>query len=96
MLKYRKYLFLLKNKYFLVFLFMAFWLLFFDNNNLIHRVKSNIYLHELKSDKEYYLEKISETRQMKQELLTNKRTLEKFAREKYHMKKDDEEIFLVE
>lgn len=90
-----KYKWLLLNKYFLVGLFMFLWLMFFDQNNIINRVQSGMELQELKRDKLYYTEKIREIRKNKNELMSNTESLEKFAREKYRMKKDDEDLFIV-
>jgi cell division protein FtsB len=92
----KKIIFLLKNKYFLFFMVMFIWLMFFDRNNMIERVKTEMELNRLKKDKEYYLQQIDETNKMKEELFSNQNTLEKFAREKYLMKKDNEDIFLIE
>jgi cell division protein FtsB len=85
----------LKNKFFLAtFVFVA-WILFFDQNNLVERVKIIKQKHELKREKEYYIEKIkTDTRELN-ELRTDRENLEKFAREQYYMKKDGEDIFIV-
>lgn len=84
----------LKNKYILTTLIFIIWLLFLDNNNLLDRFD---YIHEynqLKSDQEYYLEKIKNDAKRMEELRTDKENLEKFAREQYLMKKENEDIFI--
>jgi cell division protein FtsB len=53
-------------------------------------------LRSLEDEKEYYQEKISEVEKDHQELTTNKELLEKFAREKYLMKKPTEDIFIIQ
>jgi len=53
-------------------------------------------LRALESEKEYYLQKIEEVKKDREELLTNKELLEKFARERYLMKKETEDIFIIE
>jgi len=53
-------------------------------------------LRSLENEKEYYQEKISEVGKDRQELTTNKELLEKFAREKYLMKKPTEDIFIIQ
>ena len=49
---------------------------------------------ELEDEKEYYLEKIQLTKVDLEELTSDMNSLERFAREKYLMKKDNEEIFV--
>lgn len=53
-------------------------------------------LGSLENEKEFYLEKIDEVEKDRTELMTNKELLEKFAREKYLMKKETEDIFIIE
>ncbi len=86
----------LRNKYILTFLIFVFWLLLFDQNNLAERRKSTSEYNQLLQEKEYYLKKIDEDRKRINELKTNTDNLEKFAREQYLMKKDDEDIFIIE
>ena len=50
----------------------------------------------LENEKEFYQEKIKEVEKDRAELMTNKELLEKFAREKYLMKKETEDIFIIE
>jgi cell division protein DivIC len=91
----KKILPFVKNKFVLAITFFVVWMLFFDQNNMIDRVKAIRQINQLKRDKVYYQEKIkSDSRKLK-ELRTDKDNLEKFAREQYFMKKDDEDIFVV-
>jgi len=53
-------------------------------------------LRSLNDEKEYYQEKITEVEKDRKELMTNKELLEKFAREKYLMKKEKEDIFIIQ
>ena len=85
----------LKNKYTYVTLAFVLYLLFFDQHNLISQYKLRAELNELEQSKEWYLEQIEQTRSDLDELLTDDEQLEKFAREKYLMKKDGEEIFVI-
>jgi cell division protein FtsB len=87
---------ILRNKYVIAILIFIIWVGFIDRNNLIKTFKIRKELNSLKADKEYYLQEIEETRRIRDELLNNKSSLEKFAREEYYMKKSDEEIFIVE
>lgn len=84
-----------RNKYFLTLFIFIIWLILFDANNLIDRYKQIKDLHKLEKDKEYYIKKIEEDKRKLNELKTDNHNLEKFAREQYHMKKQDEDLFIV-
>jgi len=85
----------LRNKYVLTAILFFVWLLFFDQNNLAERRQSTNEFNQLVEEKEYYLKKIDEDRKRINELKTDADNLEKFAREQYLMKKDDEDIFII-
>jgi cell division protein FtsB len=85
----------LRNKYVFTTLLFFIWLLFFDQNNLAERRKSTSEYNQLIEEKNYYLIKIEEDRKRINELKTDADNLEKFAREQYLMKKDDEDIFII-
>ena len=91
---WEKYQRVLTNKYFIVSFLMFLWLMLIDQNNLVQRFQTNLELQELKKEKLYYTKKIREVQQNSKDLLKNKESLEKFAREKYLMKKPDEELFV--
>ena len=74
---------------------MFLWLLIFDKYDLISLVGSRIKLYQMNNEKEYYMNEILETNQSIVELTTNPENLEKFAREEYLMKKEDEDIFVI-
>jgi cell division protein DivIC len=71
------------------------WIMFFDKNDLISQYEDRQALYELQKEKHYYQEEIISTRRKLDELLSDSKSLEKFAREQYHMKKPNEEIWLV-
>ncbi|MBA4146352.1 MAG: septum formation initiator [Azospira oryzae] len=85
-----------RNFYFVTGLCFFVWIAFFDSNDLISRFKMSAKLGSLENEKEYYQEKITEVEKDRAELTTNKELLEKFAREKYLMKKETEDIFVIE
>lgn len=85
-----------RNFYFVTGLCFFVWITFFDSNDLISRFKMSAKLGSLENEKEYYQEKITEVEKDRAELTTNKELLEKFAREKYLMKKETEDIFVIE
>jgi cell division protein DivIC len=87
---------LFKNFYFVTGLCFMVWLTFLDSNDLISRFKMGAKLRSLENEKEYYQQKVAEVEKDRVELMTNKELLEKFAREKYLMKKETEDIFVIE
>jgi len=70
-------------------------LLFFSQNNLLDRFDNISKLNQLKKDKAYYNKAIENAQRKMEELKTNKKSLEKFAREEYLMKKPNEDIFII-
>lgn len=86
---------ILKNRYFLTLVVFLVWILLFDNNNLIDRYHYLKNLRQLEKDKEYYQERIEEDRRKLNELKTSDENLEKFAREQYFMKKENEDIYII-
>lgn len=85
---------LIKNKYFLTITALVVWLLFFDKNDVFTQHETIAKLNKLKSDQTYYISEIEKNKVELQELKTNKESLEKFAREKYLMKRDNEDVFV--
>lgn len=69
---------------------------FLDDNNLFSQYQSYSKLKDVEDEKRFYQEKIKEVKQQHEELFGDKAALEKYAREKYLMKKPTEEIYLVE
>jgi len=86
----------LRNFYIVTGLCFFIWMLFLDSNDLISRFKMSNKVRSLENEKEFYLEKIAEVEKDRKELMTNKELLEKFAREKYLMKKETEDIFIIQ
>lgn len=87
--------FFMKHRYLLAISFFVVWLLFIDSNNFFRQMSSYSEINELKKQRDFYQKEIKETRQNKEDLFGNVRNLEKFAREKYMMKRDNEDLFLV-
>lgn len=83
-----------QNKYFVTSVIFIIWVMFFDQNKMIDRFKNLHELNQLKKDKEYYINKIDEESRELEELKDGN-NLEKFAREQYLMKKEDEDIFVI-
>lgn len=74
---------------------LVIWMAFFDSNDFGSILKLRKKVAELKSEIEYYDERIIEVEQDRKEVLGNHKLQEKFAREKYFMKKADEEVFVI-
>jgi cell division protein DivIC len=72
------------------------WMLLLDSNNFVARYQLGSKLNSLENEKEYYQEKIKEVKKDRSELLGDRESIEKFAREKYLMKKSSEDIFIIE
>jgi cell division protein FtsB len=85
----------LKNKYTLIAAFFVVWMTFFDRNDFISQYSYRQELNKLESDREYYQAEIEKNKKEAHELMSDPDNLEKFAREKYLMKKEDEDIFLI-
>ncbi len=86
----------LRNKYILTLLVFFIWILFFDQNNLVDRFVSSRNIRQLERDKKYFIERIKEDSTRLNQLRTDNDNLEKFAREQYLMKRENEEIFIIE
>lgn len=91
----KRFISVVSNRYFIAPVLMLVWIAFFDSNNIFSQMESRRQLQKLKDEKAYYAEKILEVRNNYKELSTDPRTMEKFARERYFMKKQNEEIFLI-
>lgn len=85
----------LKNKYVLTITIFAVWILFFDQNNLVDRMKMSSEIRQLEADREYYLEEIEKDSARLHELTTDRDNLEKYAREQFFMKKPNEDVFVI-
>ena len=85
----------LKNKYILTLVFFIFWIIFIDDYNLIkqHQLQKNV--NELEYQKEYYISEINKDSTKLYHLQNTKKEQERFAREKFLMKKDNEDVFII-
>jgi cell division protein DivIC len=86
----------LKNKYLLTATGFTVWILFFDARDFItSHFKERNELLKLEQSKKYYQQQIATTKEQLQQLKTNPVVLEKYAREKYLMKRDNEDLFRI-
>lgn len=86
----------LKNKYFLTITGLLVWMFFFDRNDFPAQIERSQKLKELKTNTAYYDQKIAAAKEELQNRKTDPSAYERIAREKYYMKKDNEDLFLFE
>ena len=74
----------------------AAWMLFFDERDLITTyIKQPQELKKLKQSSKFYQDEITATKTELDQLKSNPSAIEKYAREKYLMKRDNEDLFLI-
>ena len=83
------------NKYTIVGLLFVIWIALFDKYSFIDQLQLRSKISQMKKEKNYYRKKVEEDKRKKDELLGNRDNLEKFAREQYLMKKENEDIFII-
>lgn len=84
-----------KRLFFIITLLFAVWMLFIDNFNVFHRLSLNKKINTLEEQKEYYKREIKRDSALLKTLKNNPDSMERYAREKYLMKKENEDIFIV-
>jgi cell division protein DivIC len=83
------------NRYTIVLLFFTIWMLFLDNTSYIEHRVLNKQIDELEDNKSYYQNEINKDNKSIKNL-KNPSQVERYAREKYYMKRDSEDIYIVE
>lgn len=86
---------LLRNKYFIALLFFGVWMTFFDQNNIVERISVSQKIRRLEKEKTKLTEEIEQNKRKMKEIKGSKENLEKFAREEYLMKKENEVVFVI-
>src|SRR5882724_7401921 len=86
---------LFKNKFFLVTLAFLVWMIFFDKNDLFSQYQYHQQVSKLKLERDFYKKQTAKVSKDLDELTSDPQKLEKFAREKYLMRKDNEDVFVV-
>jgi cell division protein FtsB len=94
-LKQKKWFKILTNMYVLVLTIFVVWMAFFDTNSLLIHLELRKEIKKLERQKEFLKNEITLDKKVLKKLSTPEE-LEKYAREKYYMKKENEEIFLIE
>lgn len=91
----RKFKRFIRNRYYLTLLLFFGYILVFDANDLVSQISAYAELYKLRQQKVYYQKDLEQTRQQIHELTSNKESLEKFAREQYRMKRDNEDVYVI-
>ncbi len=82
-----------KNRFWAILIVFFIWMIVFDRHDMITQFKLDRTLNKMKEDKIYYINKLSEVKQERIDMESNK---EKFAREHYFMKAPNEDIFVIQ
>ena len=85
-----------RNKILLASLFFLIWMLFFDRNDMFTQMERRSELDELRQSKQYFEKQIAENRKFSKDLQFNASAIEKYAREKYLMKRENEDLFIIQ
>lgn len=83
------------NKYLLIVLLFSLWMFFFDTNSFFIHNELNNSIKTLEKNKEIYKEEIEKDK-LFIEKMKDSNEVEKYAREKYYLKKENEDIYIVE
>ncbi|MEM8506315.1 MAG: septum formation initiator family protein [Bacteroidota bacterium] len=94
-LKEKKWFKIMTNTYILVLTIFVIWMAFFDTNSLLIHNELQQEIDKLEQQREFLKREIDHDKKLLEQL-EDPKELEKYAREKYYMKKEDEEIFLIE
>lgn len=86
---------LLKNKYGIALVLFSTWMLVFDENNLYRQIKITVEYQKMKKERLYFEKEIQDNATGVKKLSDDPELLEKLARERYMMKKANEDVFLV-
>jgi cell division protein FtsB len=84
------------NKYFLASSLFVVWMLFFDRNDVFTQLSRKSDLAEIEESKAYFSQKIAEGKKFSSDMRSNADAVEKFVREKYLMKRENEDLFLIQ
>jgi cell division protein DivIC len=87
---------ILRNKYLVSLSVFLLWLLFFDSRDIFTQMGKKAELNSLLESKQFYEQEITLAKKQLADIQNNAAALEKIAREQYKMKKDNEDLFLVE
>ncbi len=87
---------MLKNKFLVSVIGFGVWMMFFDRNDIPSQIERFRKLKELKNNTAYYNQKIAAAKAELEKRRTDPAAYERIAREKYYMKKDNEDLFIFD
>lgn len=94
-LKKNKWVRFLSNKYVLILILFIVWMLFFDTNSYLIHNELDSEVDALEDNAEFYQKEIDNDKNFIQKM-EDSNEMEKFAREKYYLKKENEDIYIIE
>ena len=83
------------NKYVVTLVGFFIFLIFFDNHNLISRWETSRKINSMEKEIKFYQSEIDKNKAKMNEMQTSDESLERYAREQYHLKKDREDVFII-
>lgn len=95
MLRKLRYIRIVKNPFFLITIGFIVWIVFFDSYSLIEHHAIDQEIDKMEGRQEYFQSEIDKDKQAIKNLKDGD-AIEKYAREKYYMKRDSEDIFIIE
>ncbi|TDI69263.1 MAG: septum formation initiator family protein [Bacteroidetes bacterium] len=94
-IKQKKWFRILGNKYMLILILFLVWMFYFDTNSYFIHKELNDDVNALEETKEFYNEEIKNDKAFI-EKMKDSDEVEKYAREKYYLKKQNEDIYIIE
>ena len=94
-IKNNKWVRIASNKYLLILILFLVWMIFFDTNSFFIHQELNDDINKLENNKKVYQEEIKNDK-IFIEKMRDSNEIEKFAREKYYLKKENEDIYIIE
>lgn len=85
----------IRNKYFIASAAFVVWMIFFDRNDLPTQIEYQRQLNDLREEKAFYLEETARVEADLKDLGSEAKAIQKFARERYLMKKDNEDVYVI-
>ena len=85
----------LRNKYIITFIVFLVWIFFIDTFDIITQIKMNKEFKQLKEQQEFYKSEVKKDSTIIYNLNNNPEEQERFARERFLMKKDNEDLYIV-
>ncbi|MDG2053030.1 MAG: septum formation initiator family protein [Flavobacteriaceae bacterium] len=94
-IKNKKWVRIISNKYLLILILFFVWMIFFDTNSFFIHQELNDDINKLENNKKVYQEEIKNDK-LFIDKMKDSNEIEKFAREKYYLKKENEDIYIIE